>query len=118
MQLFILFLVCLNKWNEIDWTLIDKDDLAIHNAICHVLILYNATLADAHWLIAIVASNVDLTLPLCLECDDRVVVQLLRELHVIGVTSMRQVCRLVKLLVPLVAFVTTSRIVKATLCLP
>ena len=118
MQLFILLLVCLNKWNEIDWTLIDKDDLAIHNAICHVLILYNATLSDAHRLIAIVASNVDLTFPLCLKCDDCVVVQLLRELHMIGVTSMRQVCRLVKLLVPLVAFVAASRIVKATLGLP
>ena len=74
MQLFILLLVCLNKWNEIDWPLIDKDDLAINDAICHVLILNNATLADAHWLKAIVASNVDLTLPLCLECDNRVVV--------------------------------------------
>ena len=115
MQLFILLLVRLNKWNEIDWTLIDKDDLTIYDAICHVLILYNATLTNAHWLIAIVASNVDLTLPLCLECDDRVVVQLLRELHVIGITSMRQICRLVKLLVPLVAFVAASRIVKATL---
>ena len=92
MQLFILLLVRLNKWNEIDWTLIDENNFAIYDAISHVLILYNATLADAHRLIAIVASNVDLTLSLCLECDDRVVVKLLRELNVIGITSVRQVC--------------------------
>jgi len=101
MLVFVLLFVCFNERNKVDRALSDEHNLSIFNFSISKIWLYNATLPNAHRVVEIVATYRNTSLALCLKSYDRVVLESRVEVHVIGISSMRQVCCFFKRIVPL-----------------
>ncbi len=99
MLFLVLFLICLNKWYQINWALSNEYDFTIFNfTIC--IWLDNATLTEIQRLEVIVASNRNISFTLRLEGNNCFVIETYREIYMIGVTSVRQFCCFLKCLMP------------------
>ena len=106
-HLFILFLVLLDKWHEVKWTLFDEDNLAIFDAsVCITLFLNNATLPNIHWLKEVVSPDFNRSFPLSFKRDNSAVIESRFELNMVCIASMRQVCCLVECTVPVLLTLT------------
>ena len=99
--LLVLLFIFIDEGHQVDGSLANEDNLTIFDASIRVInLLHDVALSDVHWLKGVVTPNFDGSLPLCLERDNRIIVELLGEIDVISVSSMRQSRLLVKCSVP------------------
>ena len=100
----ILILVCLlvgfNEGHQIDWALSDEYDVAIFETTRVIFRGNHATLTNAHRLKQVILTDLDAPFSFCLERHNCVIIKPIREINMIGISSMRQVSILVKGLVP------------------
>lgn len=101
MLVFVLLFVCFNERNKIDRALSNEHNLSIFNFSVSEIWLHNATLPNAHRVVEIVTTDCNTSLALCLKSNDCVVLESGVEVHMIGISSMRQICCLFKRVVPL-----------------
>ena len=98
--LSILFLILLYPRHQIQ-VHSDKYDFAIFDSTIIFVANNDTTLSYIHWLVLVVASDVDLSFTECIEGDKDVVIETRGEVNVICITSMGQIGLFVKLSVPL-----------------
>ena len=116
MLFFVCLLVGLDEGHEIDGALPNEYNVAIFETSRVVIGGNHATLSDAHRFIQVILANLDASFSLCLECHNRIVIQPVREIDMIGVTPVRQISILVKRLVPRRPMHRAPLAIQATIC--
>lgn len=89
--LFVNLVVVFNDGQQVDRSLLQEHNVSIFDLVRVVshLIVNDATLADLHRFIFVVAANSDFSLPLCLEREDCELLRTLLELQVVGIAPVR-----------------------------
>ena len=110
----ILFLILLDKWKQVDRSNSEENDIAILNFVKLFVFLNNATFSNLEGLEVVLSSNLYFLFSLSLECNDTEVVQVLVELDMIYISSMRKTSLLIEGLAPLFLLVVTRAVVQTT----
>ena len=87
----VSFFILFDKWDHVEGPLTNKNDFSIFDASVVPLSLYNCALTHLHRLKLVVSANIDVSLSLCFESNNRVVIEPSREFNMIGVSSVWQI---------------------------